>query len=104
YFVLVTPHPPTPTLFPYTTLFRSPHQCRCRVAIQRETPGRYLTFLRQHGSYVFPTRLPSPVCDGGKTLRKEPAFRSIVAPPTRVSEAMSLKTSAHVGARGTPGA
>src|SRR5437879_10891429 len=44
-----------------------------------------------------PNSAPESRVDGGKTLPREPAFRSIVAPSSRVSEAMSLKTSAHVG-------
>src|SRR5437762_9848229 len=87
---------------------RSEELSRSRLVPSRNPAGDSRTLL----NICEATRLrciPNPACESGvetaeKTLPTEPAFRAIVAPPSWVSEAMSLKTSAHVGARGTPGA
>src|SRR5262245_63645359 len=42
------PPPPRSTLFPYTTLFRSPHRGPCRRAAEQEAAGEQMEPLRGH--------------------------------------------------------
>src|SRR5207248_9346549 len=73
-FLLILPSPPTSTLFPYTTLFRSPHNV---------APGPRMTSIRSMSSSIIP-------CTSQNTPEKSGLYK--VRPSCRTSSLLA-KTS-----------
>src|SRR5947209_10465109 len=85
---------------------RSEELSRSRLVPSRNPAGDSRTLLNICEAtrlICVPNSARGPVWPAERLCRGT-AFRAIVAPLSWVPEAMSLKTSAHVGARGTPGA
>src|SRR5207253_10272661 len=61
FFLLISPHPPTSTLFPYTTLFRSepaPNPIAVMPAASPRRSGNHLSALPTHAPYTPPAPMP----------------------------------------------
>src|ERR1041385_6243724 len=84
-FLLMIRRPPRSTLFPYTTLFRSPwHASRDRVEARRHHRGRPEPALGPHGAPVHVRhQQPGPRRRPPKDPWAEGALAGLPAPPRR---------------------
>src|SRR5207249_10647948 len=77
-FLYLFPRPPTPTLFPYTTLFRSPHGFSTRVTLMASLPPGVR--LRVPGASAGPGRPRARSVRPGHVRSRRPCRASSLAP------------------------